>query len=532
MAFFPKFVLPADYLPRPVHASGMMALSESNKYKYAITLRNTAAVQQNFNFGGDGKLPWADIDAFRGSNFARVLQRSDQIGGVPGFNTDYVTGSGNAPRVSNLTIGTERCMWMESDCQTDNLLPVDGNVEFMRADNIGTLNILQNSVAVMQVVQVHNSAYNNQVSGPFNGTMFALGAFDGVSALIPHTKLMAEWLYRFDVNQTAGGGIVVEDGLGFRMRNVGDWIETSPFVLTYVMGGTETYVGKNEDFRSIAAQSAGTRTAVNAFIGCHESSLSHAPKPPQDGLTDAMGMAELLTMIWKPAPTLRQLANVRASVYTLCGINRLHSHSNKPLIALFNDSIWAGYKAKDLRGWDKKCAKALPSDVRWANFAVPGAGYIFNPASPFVSSGAVRQFPGFMAQAIRQHRGRVCCILGASVNDFYDGTVTAAQVYKEGFLKMIEMIRAVDPTAKIIGCTGTHSSNATTDMHLLDTGNLILAGAAANGYEVVDIRSDPFMSNVALACEDGSHLSEMGCAQWDFLMRPSLTAWLQSLGPY
>lgn len=535
-------ILPADLIPKPVHASGFIALNAAARGGYAFTLQRTSnSATLDVNFNGDGSLPLATIDAFRApeppiglgstkTGIVKVIRRRDQISGVPGFLTDYLSDVTFGPRFADLTIGGNRCMWLEGECQTSND-PATGQVYFMRADNIGALNVKQNAMTIMQVIQLHNSAYSNQVAGGGGrGCVFSLDANN--PGIVPHTRIYSEFNDRTNVAQKAGGGYVAEDRTGFRMLSFDAWQETSPVILTYITGPNGTFIGQNEDFRSIPTRPPGTLVGVQAFIGCHEASL-----PPTDpASSEAMGMSELATMFWDRELTPNQAAAVRSTLYPICGINHLHSSSNAPLICIFTDSVYAGYKADDLRGWDKIAMLQLPSNVRWANWAVPGLGIIHNPASVFYGNSALNWFPGWMAQAIRQHKGRVHCVWGTPLNDYYNASITPDFAYNNGVLKLIQLIRSIDPSAAITLCTGTRNSQAGFDA-LLDQGSVLIRnGAAANNYNVVEVRNDSVMGiqppgTGNATYKDGGHLGVAGCERMATLIVPTLQSWLTSLGP-
>lgn len=519
---FPTPFLPADISPKPVHASGMFKLTK-NFSGTAITLQKPSnGATQSFSFGSDGKLPVAAIDTFRAGEIVRVTNRADQIGGL-----NYVSDVTFGPKFGDLTIGAHRCMWFEGDAMVDNFTPT-GQVYFMRADSIGALNVIANNMTVMQVWQIHNSAFCNQFNAPtvFRGSPFAMSSPAGT-----HTRLFAEANQAGAPSAVGGGGYTAEDGVGFRGSSYNAWMETSPVVLTYINGASGTLFGQNQDFRSMSSHSASTRVAVQAFIGCHEASLP--PTIPQ--LNEAMGGAELATLFWNQALAPTQAAAVAASLYNAVPIDRLHSHSNAPLVLTMTDSIWAGYKGDDLRGWDKRAMLQLPTSVRFANFAVPGSGIIQPPGSTVPNSYTLGLFPGWIAQAIRQHRGRVHVVWGTPLNDYTSltpPTPTPDFIYANATLALINLVRGIDPTATITLCTGTHSSNPNFENALGLGSTLIRNGAAANGYGVVDLWNDPFMQNTAVATKDGSHLSNAGWDRVATLILPRIQNWLQSLGPY
>lgn len=541
-AFIPRKVLPAD-MGSPAHASGMMRLKADFTGPAITLLRRSNNSTATFSYESNGKLPLAAIDAFRApepsevvspgpshgtTGLVRVIQRADQISALPGFNTDYASSFTFGPKFGSLTIGGHRCMWMEGDAEIENSTRPQ-EMQMLKAQNVAALGIKQNAMTVMQVLQLHNSSFQGM---SLRGAVFST---DTLSVGIqPGTRIFAEWNQPANTVQTTGNGFVVECPIGMRLAGVGGWRETSPIVMTYITGPSGSFIGQNEDFRSFPP--TGTPTAadsVELFIGCHEQSFPPAP------VNEAAGMAELLTIVWPRTMGLQEAAAIRASIYDVAEIDPRHSHSNAPLIVLCTDSVWAGYKGDDLRVWDKVAMNMLPSYVRWANFAVGGSGIIIPPGATGFGCCALRWFPGWMAQAVRQHRGRVHFVWGAPINDYYDGTVTPSFVYNEGILKLIELIRGVDPSAAVTICTGTRSVIQKHDDDMRDGSVLIRNGAAANNYNVVEVRNDPVMGIQPTAGDmredyykDGLHLGNAGCRRMAELIVPTLSSWLQTHSPF
>lgn len=511
----------------------------------AITLlRRSDNVPATFSYELNGKLPTAAIDAFRATEpsepvtpgpvngtggIVRVIQRADQISALPGLNTDYASSFTFGPKVGSLTIGGHRCMWMEGDVEIENASRFP-EMQMLKAQNVALLGIKQTEMTVMQVLQLHSSSYQGN---SLRGAVFATDTLN--VGIQQGTRIYAEWNQPGATSQTAGNGFVVECPIGVRMAGINSWRETSPIVMTYITGPSGSFIGQNEDFRSFPPIGAPiTNDSVELFIGCHEASF------PPASTNEAMGMAELLTMVWPRTLSLREAAAIRPAIYDVCEIDPRHSHSNAPLIVLCTDSVWAGYKGDDLRGWDKIAMQMLPSYVRWANFAVAGTGIVIPPGAVGFGCCALRWFPGWMAQAVRQHRGRVHFVWGAPINDYYDGSVTPEFVYNEGILKLIELIRGVDPLAAITICTGTRALVQIHDDHMRDGSVLIRNGAVANNYNVVEVRNDPVMGVRPTVADptangiykDSLHLSNAGCQRMAELIVPTLSTWLQTHNPF
>lgn len=530
-------ILPADLNPQPVLASGMFQLTK-NFTGTALTLYRPPDVPTDvgtfasFSFGPDGKLPLAAIDAFRAGKVCRVATRAEQMNGLD-FGAESVD---IAPMFGALTLGGHRCMWMEGDAQIPILPPppvgppngISGQVYGLVSLGLTALNIIGGDFTVMQVLQVHNSMPNNQASGICRYCSFSMSGGPPEGG---HTRIFAEANQLGNPTATTGGGFTLEDTNGFRVAPVGAWLETSPVVMTARVGGDSiARLGQNEDFRSLSFGYNTSLPALRARIGYHEASLPPTPI----GANEAFGGAETATLLWRPALSVQQMAAVRASLYEAAEVDHLHSHSNVPLVMVETDSIWAGFRCDDLRGFDKWAMLQLPTAVRFSNFAVPGS-FIIPPPSPLPLNHNLGYLPGWIAQAIRQHRGRVHCVWGAPLNDL-TGPRTPEDAYNNGTLALLAAMRAIDPTITFTICTGFRFQGAgnPVDVKVTAVSQLIRDGAAANGYGVVDIRADPKFS-IAQNPEvykDTVHLTNFGAQYLETLIQPRLTNWLQSLGPY
>jgi lysophospholipase L1-like esterase len=139
--------------------------------------------------------------------------------------------------------------------------------------------------------------------------------------------------------------------------------------------------------------------------------------------------------------------------------------------------------------------------------------------------------PNWISQAIRQHKGRVHCIWGAPINDFYDGTVTDQFVYDNGVVPLIKAIRSIDPAAAITICTGTKSTTPSVEAHFEASSTLIRNGAAANNYSVVELRNDPIMGTYnSTIYKDAVHPTNAGHDRMATLIQPRIQSWLTSIG--
>ena len=518
--------LPADLQPLPVFASGMMRLRTGYAGTGVVINRPSDNATFDLTYGSDNKLfDLAAFDTFRNGQICQVLQRADQMNN----NTIGPTALAMCPRISNYTIGNHRCMWMESDGRLFPPFNVTGQYYGLVSSTITQLGIKANDFTVMQVVQPHTSAYCNQVQAPglHRGTMFSMDAAGSVVARL--------------YNDGLGDG--VSYGSNYRLKAATDFdyrmrdgpVETNPTLLSCTTGIEGTFLGQNEDIRSVGARSNITTIAQQLRIGFNENSTVSTSIPNEGG-----GFAELLTMVWAPALTQRQASIVRSAIYDPVPIDHRRSRTNAPLILWLTDSVWAGFHGDDQRGADKRVMANLPSWVRWANYAVEGAPILPQDASipiQFPEHYALGMFDGWIAQAIKMHKNKLHCVWGAPINDYFctfNGHTppTPQEAYDNATLALMARIRALAPNAAFTICTATRATGFANDGWSQSVGNLIRAGAAAHNYNVVEFQNDPVLSVCPGPCySDGAHLTNTGFDREAVLLTPGLAQWASQFTP-
>lgn len=510
-----------DMSPVPVWASAMWRI-KTGYSGIGITLnRLSDNVNNSFLFDANDELPLSAIDAFRQGEICRVVRRGEQMG-----QRDFVSiDAASRPKFGDLTIGSKRCIWLEGDCNTDVPASFTGQVYGLVSQDVTSLNVVAGNYTVMQAIQIHNSTYGTNT---YRGCVFAATSAGGG----PHSRVFSESNFASNPYPAGELGGYAIEAPGFRYAPIDSWMETTPIVLTTIMGPSGIFIGQNQDFRSSPQVLSSANVAQQFRLGHHDQSF------PPTGITvnEAMGMSEVATLVWNQPLSLSQAANFASILYKSIPINSSHSHSNAPLVIMFNDSICAGYKGDDLRGWDKRTSAPMSTKVRVGNFARPGGSYMPGPDSPpgtpvQFGSYALGVMPHWAKQAIRQHKGKVHCVLTCPTNDFGIGQ-TPASVYSSGILGLISAIRALDPTVVFTVLTATVNTAApSTDVSMVAVSQLIRDGAAANNYGVVDVRTDSVMSVPnAPAYKDGIHPTNFGWDRMATLIMPRINSWLTSLG--